>query len=401
MPRSALIVDDSRTALASLGRLLKAQGIAVDTAESGPEAIDFLRSNGHPGVIFLDHMMPGMDGFETLNAIKRTAATAAIPVVMYTTQEGDAYMGQALALGAIGLLHKPVNPSELAVLLERVDRLRGAPARPATGVDAPPRAAVTGVINVPEALRSGPPRIETAVIRIPPANEVALQPLRRRLPWWSVAAGVCLLLLSAWYYLRYQHADRLYQAVRDENVRLKAEQEEADKMVTRALPEGGTTPNPALLDTLAWAINQHGQYGFGEEPLNDARLGQVRELVSRLSAAGFVGTVRLETHVGEFCLSRDEQGTLRLPGDIMPFLRCEVITYPPAQAQMLGNRQSPAFARYLAQNRGGPVQVAVVSYGASRPLVSYPDRASVQTAGDWNQIARANQRIEVVLVPAP
>ena len=88
MPRSALIVDDSRTALTSLSRLLKGQGIATDMVESGPEALKFLRSN-NPGVIFLDHMMPGMDGFETLAALKSDARTAAIPVVMYTSREGD------------------------------------------------------------------------------------------------------------------------------------------------------------------------------------------------------------------------------------------------------------------------------------------------------------------------
>jgi len=77
MPRSALIVDDSRTAQVALSRLLKEQGIAADTVESGPEALNYLRSNG-PGVIFLDHMMPGMDGFETLAALKSNTRTASI-----------------------------------------------------------------------------------------------------------------------------------------------------------------------------------------------------------------------------------------------------------------------------------------------------------------------------------
>lgn len=399
MPRSALIVDDSRTALASLSRLLKAQGMIVDTVESGPEALDYLRSNAHPGVIFLDHMMPGMDGFETLNAIKRAPDTNAVPVVMYTSREGEAYMGQALVLGAIGLLHKPVNPAELASILERVDRLRVSGSHPAVTADAVPRAAVTGVINVPEALRSGSPRIETAVVRIPsspPAAGVSWQ--RARLLWMSSAALV-LLIPAVWFYQQYQQAERLYQAAIDENTRLRAEQEATRDAVANAVTDSQASPDHALLDVLAWAINQHGQYGLNEEPLNDARLGLVRELIARLGAAGFEGTVRLETHVGEFCMARDAQGTLRLPSDVAPFLRCEVITYPPAQAQILGNRQSPAFARFLAQNRGGPVQVEVLSHGASRPLVPYPDRASVQTAGDWNQAARINQRVEVVMIP--
>jgi CheY-like chemotaxis protein len=50
MPRSALIVDDSRTALASLNRLLKERDVPADLVESGPEALNYLR--GSPGVIF-------------------------------------------------------------------------------------------------------------------------------------------------------------------------------------------------------------------------------------------------------------------------------------------------------------------------------------------------------------
>jgi len=411
MPRSALIIDDSRTALVSLGRLLKAQGIAVDMVESGPEALDYLRSNAHPGVIFLDHMMPGMDGFETLSAIKRSGPSATIPVVMYTSKEGDAYMGQALALGAVGLLHKPVDPAELAAVLGRVDRLRGTPPRTAPAAEMPPRrtpTAVTGVINVPEALRTSATRPAANSAR---ADNTETRPARPRHAgrWWTAAFMALLLFTTGWYALRAQQIDLQRRALSEENARLRNEQEltraatasaeQRSELEVRARP----TPaqNRALLDTLAWAINQNNQYGLNEEPLNDSRLSLVRELVARLTSAGFEGTVRLETHVAEFCLTRDEQGSLRLPSDVTPFLRCEVISYPPAQAQLLGNRQSPAFARFLAQPRSGAIQIVVVSHGASRPLVSYPDRASVQTAGDWNQIARINHRVEVVLVPAP
>ncbi|MEK7303451.1 MAG: hypothetical protein AAB174_00215, partial [Pseudomonadota bacterium] len=105
---------------------------------------------------------------------------------------------------------------------------------------------------------------------------------------------------------------------------------------------------------------------------------------------------------GEFCLVRDEQGGYRLPNENLPISGCELITYPPAQAAQIGQRQSPAFARYLAERRpGNPIQITVVSHGTNRPLVTYPDVASIQTAGDWNQIARLNQRVEIMLLPAP
>lgn len=399
MPRSALIVDDSRTALAALSRLLKGHGVATDTVESGPEALDFLRSNS-PGVIFLDHMMPGMDGFETLAALKANARTAAIPVVMYTSREGDAYMGQALVQGAFGVLQKPVNPQELAQILERVDQLRPLPAAE-TASGAPPG---------PAATRARPGSNSDAVAAadsMPSAARSWGLLLRRAL------LVLVLLLPGAWYYARYQQAERLHAQVQRENLELRAEQRAArDRAEARESSQQRTElvtqqrrsqqESRGLLDTIAWALNQHGQYGFNDEPLGDARLAQLRELIARLAAAGFQGNVRLETHVGEFCLVRDELGSLRLPDDGLSINRCEVVSYPPAQAVQFGQRQSPAFARYLAERRpGNPIQITVVSHGTNRPQADYPDLASIQTAGDWNQIARLNQRVEITLLPAP
>ena len=440
MPRTALIVDDSRTALASLSRLLKERGADVDTVESGPEALDYLRSNT-PGVIFLDHMMPGMDGFETLAALKANARTAVIPVVMYTSKEGDAYMGRALVLGAYGVLQKPVNSMELEKMLQRVDRLRKPthnaspatdPARRAAanlpGTMPPrPSAAVTGVIQVPPEFRTrtmpvspSNPAVSMANRARPeddhraPANAIKKPTISRleRFPVWRVLLAIVLLLPGAWYFERYQQAEKLRAQMQAENEELRAEQRSARETAEAAqnsLPAEPVTPpsrsqpeTRGLLDTLTWALNQHGQYGFNDEALSDARLAQLRELIARLGAAGFVGTVRLETHTGEFCLVRDEQGNLRLPGESLVFSRCEVVSYPQATAVQNGLRQSPAFTRYLAERRGrSPIAVAAVSHGANRPLVNYPDLTSVQTAGEWNQIARLNQRVEVMLVPTP
>ncbi len=429
MPRTALIVDDSRTALLALGRLLKEQGIAADMVESGPEALKYLRSN-NPGVIFLDHMMPGMDGFETLAALKSDSRTTSIPVVMYTSREGDAYMGQALVQGAFGILQKPVNPLELGQILLRIDQLRTPLSTPAEtapnqasrlSANSPvqeqhrPRAAVTGVIHVPPEFRTrSGPASESA------ASSHAAAPARKKrstadisgFPWRRVFFAILLLLPGAWYYGLYQQAQQLHAQVQRENLELRAEQRKARESseITESsqqrfdlyTQQRRGQERRGLYDAVTWALNQHGQYGFGDEPLGDARLAQLRELIARLAAAGFQGTVRLETHIGEFCLVRDEQGSLRLPGDGLSINRCEVLTYPPAQAAQLGLRQSPAFARYLAERRANsPIQIAAVSHGASRPLVTYPDITSLQTAGDWNQVARLNQRVVVVLLPVP
>ena len=79
--QSALIVDDSATARLMLARILKSMDISTRQARSGEEALQ-VAANNPPAMIFLDHLMPGLDGFETLKLLKQQRATADIPVVI-------------------------------------------------------------------------------------------------------------------------------------------------------------------------------------------------------------------------------------------------------------------------------------------------------------------------------
>ncbi len=68
----------------------------------------------------MDHMMPGMDGLQAVQAIKSNPETATIPIMMYTSKEGDLYVSQARALGAIGILPKQVEPAQLFEVLNKL-----------------------------------------------------------------------------------------------------------------------------------------------------------------------------------------------------------------------------------------------------------------------------------------
>src|SRR5882757_6002394 len=143
--KRALIVDDSRSARVFLSRILERYDLQVDGAGSAEEAIEYLH-NQHPDVIFMDHLMPGMDGFQALSAIKNNPRTAAIPVMMYTSQEGALYLDQARALGAVGVLPKQTRPGDVSRALEQL-RLLGEPdaerlARAASAATTVPAAAV-------------------------------------------------------------------------------------------------------------------------------------------------------------------------------------------------------------------------------------------------------------------
>jgi CheY-like chemotaxis protein len=112
----ALIVDDSKSARVFLARALEKYDIDVDNAESAEAAIEYL-SHNHPDVIFLDHLMPGMDGLQAVQAIKNDPRTATIPIMMYTSQEGELFLGQARALGAVGVLPKQIRPTDVSKVL--------------------------------------------------------------------------------------------------------------------------------------------------------------------------------------------------------------------------------------------------------------------------------------------
>ena len=120
--KRALIVDDSRSARVILSRMLEGYGLAIDAAESAEQALEYLKT-ARPDVIFMDHLMPGMDGFQAIQAIKSNPLTSMIPVMMYTSQEGELYVSQARALGAVGVLPKTVQQTELSRILYQLHLL--------------------------------------------------------------------------------------------------------------------------------------------------------------------------------------------------------------------------------------------------------------------------------------
>lgn len=118
--KTALVVDDSKSARFSLKKLLQQQGIKTDFAESAGDALNYLSTNT-PDIIFMDHLMPGMDGFEATKAIKANPDTRDIPIIMCTSKEGSDYGEQALAIGAHAILPKPAPSATLLAILNKLD----------------------------------------------------------------------------------------------------------------------------------------------------------------------------------------------------------------------------------------------------------------------------------------
>jgi two-component system, LytTR family, response regulator len=117
----ALIVDDERLARLEMRRLLSAHPDVeiAGEARGGPEAVDLVRKLA-PDVMFLDIQMPGMTGFDVLEALDD------VPAVIFTTAY-DEYAVRAFEVNALDYLMKPVAPERLAAALAKVRPHTGTP----------------------------------------------------------------------------------------------------------------------------------------------------------------------------------------------------------------------------------------------------------------------------------
>jgi CheY-like chemotaxis protein len=110
-----LLIDDDPEVRASVGSELEAAGFAVVAADGGEAGLALARAR-RPDAVLLDVVMPGMDGWAVLRALKADPGLRAIPVVMLTIME-NAELG--LALGAAAYLRKPAAGPEIASALRR------------------------------------------------------------------------------------------------------------------------------------------------------------------------------------------------------------------------------------------------------------------------------------------
>ncbi len=123
-PARVLIVDDSSVMRKIVGRSLRQAGLEVQEifeAANGSEALTVVK--GKPlDLILSDINMPVMDGLEFVKQLRGIEAAQKIPVIMITTEAGEAHVVQALSSGASGYIRKPFTPEQIK---ERIIPLLG------------------------------------------------------------------------------------------------------------------------------------------------------------------------------------------------------------------------------------------------------------------------------------
>jgi CheY-like chemotaxis protein len=449
MSKRALIVDDSRSARVILSRMLEGYGLEVDSSESAEAALEFLRQ-ARPDVIFMDHLMPGMDGFQAIQAIKGNPDTATIPVVMYTSQEGELYVSQARALGAVGVLPKTVKHVDVSRVLYQLrllpERREGRaavaavahqegsaavqiePARPSGGSDVESmiRHAVAPLLKEQSAemRRFVLASLEAFARRIAPEGRPATVPAQTpvaataeqpkpaelqtqtifvRQNRWPLVAGIAAialiptLILTLFYTKELETTKALRGAVTTLQSTIDGQQ--AQLTTLQKSIESGQSAAAAVEKANNVASET---VPYGEAPLSGARLERLREMLAQLRDNGFKGKVKIATFVGEFCLTGNGIEGYSMATEDLPMKRCDLVGNPFEDSLPSSQRQSLAFANLLSSLRPDGSLTVEVAHEGRRPSVPYPtaDQLTRVTAGEWNRIAAQNNRVEFATQPA-
>ncbi|SUO94499.1 response regulator [Suttonella ornithocola] len=174
MLRTALIVDDSRLARLTLKRLLVKYDIEVSEAEGVVDAERWIAHNLLPDLVFMDVMMPELDGFEGLARMRKNPETANIPVIMYSGDISEEARKKARDSGATGYLPKPADANRLDHLLNALakrldDQPRIRQAEPTTP-SAAPAPAKPVASPLPKDIETLPVYDEEIAVAVPPVR---------------------------------------------------------------------------------------------------------------------------------------------------------------------------------------------------------------------------------------
>lgn len=459
--KNALIVDDSRIAQVKLRKMLARYDLEVTCVNSAEEALSYL-SYKLPSVVFMDHMMEGMDGFEALRVIKSNPDTAMVPIIMYTSKTGDVYVGQARALGAIDVLTKDViEPSNLDRVLEGVkiypkftseaDTLaKSPPAAPKPESPARPpssgNGADEGSLLAIDRLRAQIARmLEIHIVRIKqeigdsnklfmkrlfreiqevksrqaappppppvaPASHLNREDAKPREPsrWPWVFLALSLVAMSLIVY-------QLYQTKRNQEIlagnysRLNAfveteygELVQANRVLQKNAAGQKALPDSRLLyQALAWSVNRYNLFDFGQQALGEEQLNIISSLVGFLHTASFTGTISVDVHFGNFCLTVDDNGKFVVPTNDMPVSKCQFIASRESDFA-LEDHQSWPFLNFLLTSpilQEGKIRIDMESHGLENPPFEYPPLSNITKAGEWNKVAQMNQRVVWDIIP--
>ncbi len=433
---NVLIVDDSKLARVHLARLLEKENMLCDMAESAEDMLHYLQ-DGRPDVIFLDHNMPGMSGLAALKIIKANPSTATIPVMMYTSESDEVYLGQARALGAFDVLVKeeleplkltqrlhelqlrPKPPVQTKVFEVKVDKTqeieeqdffsprqrlernnarmlqqihqeqwRGQPVDPNDALE----------VDAPVPVRRPLPQLDTDLERAP--VQYFLVPLAVFLGGILLALGLFHTFVSPLHFDEPEVAAvSTPQPVNRTEREGSVAQSQPAPVTTSITPAADNMRVDLILDALSWAMRSRMSYPYNELPLAGDRLSHLQTLLNYLDSAGFEGVVRLKVYRGRFCMVGTPAGKRVLPADGMPLNSCQfglLLDNPNVK-----DYQSREFTRFIETspmaNGTRSITVELEAIPEMSNPFPYPSESSINYASEWNAIADKNNLVQIEL----
>jgi CheY-like chemotaxis protein len=115
--RKVLIVDDDLRNIFALSSLLERQQMQVSFAENGRDGIELLRQDPAIEIVLMDIMMPEMDGYDTMRAIRKIAQFKSLPIITLTAKAMKGDRDKCIAAGASDYITKPVDVAQLLSLM--------------------------------------------------------------------------------------------------------------------------------------------------------------------------------------------------------------------------------------------------------------------------------------------
>jgi len=123
-----LVVDDSPTIRAVLGKMLSQEGYAVQKAVDGESAIELAKAE-QPELIFLDIVLPGVNGFSVLRTLRHDPLTMHIPIVMISGNQQATEQFYVQRFGADDFIKKPFGTRDVQRSIDQLVRAERLPAR--------------------------------------------------------------------------------------------------------------------------------------------------------------------------------------------------------------------------------------------------------------------------------
>ena len=117
--KKVLVVDDDVRNVFAMTCMLEESGMQVVSAETGQSALDLLEETPDVDVVLMDIMMPGMDGYETIQTIRKLGDFRPLPIIAVTAKAMPGDREKCLEAGASDYVSKPVQPGQLLSLLSK------------------------------------------------------------------------------------------------------------------------------------------------------------------------------------------------------------------------------------------------------------------------------------------